>query len=140
MNLNFFPIILLFMVLTLPCYSQHYEKEFVNLIHQELGGEKEKTVYGGRVDIVTDEYAIEVEFASKWKHSIGQALWYGLQTNKAPGIVLIKKSKTENKYVIQLGSALQYAGLTDKIKVWVWPDDFKSSQGINPKKNNVPNK
>ena len=118
----------LFIILLLSLHTclsaQTYEKDYQLLIQQQLGGETEVHVESGRVDLVTNEYAIEIEFANKWKQSIGQALWYGLQTNKTPGIILIKREgHADNKYVIQLGSALEYAGLT-KVRVWVWPDDF----------------
>lgn len=58
------------------------------------------------------------------ENSIGQALWYGLQTNKRPGIILLIEAPEQRKYAIQLGSALSYAGLDERIKVWFWPDDF----------------
>lgn len=95
----------------------------------QLGGQTEVQVPNGRVDIVTDSHAIEVEWASNWKHSIGQALWYGLQTNKKPGIVLIMKDINERKYGIMLQSAIDYAGISDKIDVWFYPEDFGGSFG-----------
>ncbi|PHN02993.1 hypothetical protein CRP01_29765 [Flavilitoribacter nigricans DSM 23189 = NBRC 102662] len=105
--------------------AQSSEDDYVELIQRQLGGEMEVAVTSGFVDLLTDEYAYEVEFSNKWKQAIGQALWYGLQTNKKPGIILIKKTINENKYGIQLETALDYGGLRDKIKVLVWPDDFK---------------
>ena len=42
-----------------------------------------------RVDILTQHYAIEVDFEKKWYEAIGQALHYELLTNLIPGIVLI---------------------------------------------------
>jgi len=116
-----------FIFITLSLNGQHYEADYIELINKEMGGHTEVSVTSGRVDILTADYAIEVEFANKWKQAIGQSLWYGLQTNKTPGIVLVKKATDQNKYVLQLGSALQYGGLAGKIKVWVWPDDFNTS-------------
>lgn len=95
--------------------AQKYESDYTDLIQCQLGGEREFSVTSGYVDLLTDKLAIEVEFANKWKQSIGQALWYGLQTNRLPAIVLIKREPKDQKYVIQLGSALNYAGLGDKI-------------------------
>ena len=106
--------------------AQQFEYDYVELINQHFNGQREFSVTSGRVDILTDEYAIEVEFANKWKGAIGQSLWYALQTNKKPGIVLVKKDLNQNKYVIQLGSALDYAELRQRIKVWVYPDDFQN--------------
>lgn len=84
----------------------------------------EQRVQNGRVDIVNETYAVEVEFARNWKHSIGQALWYGMQTNRQPGIVLIMQKIEERKYGIMLQSALNYAAIGDRIKVWFYPEDF----------------
>lgn len=81
-------------------------------------------VHGGRVDILTDELAIEVDWAPKWKESIGQALWYGLQTGKQAGIILILKEADDYRYFVQLNSALDHGGLSGKIKTWVYPNDF----------------
>ncbi len=118
------PTLILFLLLALMTNltAQSYEWNYRDSIQVILGGTVEYPVESGRVDILTDEYAIEVEFANKWKDAIGQALWYGLQTNRQPAIVLVKKTKADYKYVIQLGSALNYAKLD--IKVWIWPDDF----------------
>jgi hypothetical protein len=100
------------------------ESHYINLLVNQLNGVKEQRVQNGRVDIVTATHAIEVEWASNWKHSIGQALWYGLQTNKEPGIILLMKSIDDRKYGIMLQSALDYAGISEKIKVWFYPEDF----------------
>ncbi|MEO0787423.1 MAG: hypothetical protein AAFY36_02105 [Bacteroidota bacterium] len=100
------------------------EADYIRSLAAHLQAQTEVTVTGGRVDLVTNTYAIEVERASKWKNSIGQALWYGLQTNKAPAIILIKEGDADNKYTIQLRSALEHAGLQDLIPVWVYPDNF----------------
>jgi hypothetical protein len=79
------------------------------------------------VDITTQEYAIEVEWASKWKQSIGQSIWYAMQTNKKAGIVLIIKNLEDRKHGIRLQSAIDYAGLNNNIKVWYYPEDFNTS-------------
>lgn len=114
-----------FMLLSLSLISQS-EAQYSRLINQTLGGQLEYRVTSGRVDILTEKYAIEVEFARKWKQAIGQALWYGLQTNKQSGIVLIVESSSDYKYFNQLNSALRYAGLEGNIEVWLYPNDFKS--------------
>ncbi len=121
---------ILIVILSLICsfsnhlFAQKYEKDYINLIHQHFGGQKEVTVKGGRIDILTDQYAIEIDFANKWKESIGQSLWYALQKTKKPGIVLILRDQSEYTYFLQLNSALSFGGLQGKIKVWLWPIDF----------------
>ena len=42
-----------------------------------------------RVDCLTDQYAIEVDWAKKWAESIGQSLYYAKITHKKPAVVLI---------------------------------------------------
>jgi len=105
------------------------ESFYTYIIQQELGGKREVKVQSGRADIINDGYAIEVDFSKKWKEAIGQSIWYGLNTNLQPGIVLIRKGKTDT-YHFQLFSALEYAGLTDKIKVWLYPDDFPNAKKL----------
>jgi len=51
---------------------------------------------GSRVDCLTDKYAIEVDFSKKWKEAIGQALYYGVETNKQPAIAIITNGHDDN--------------------------------------------
>ena len=122
-QLTYFFIILCF---SLTATAQS-EADYQYLIHKELGGETEVSVTSGRVDLVTENNAWEIDWANKWKHAIGQAIWYGLQTNKKPGIILIQSNTSEFKYVQQLYSALAFAGLSDKIDVKIYPSDFNDS-------------
>ena len=57
-----------------------------------------KTFDGSRVDILTPELAIEVEWSYKWKESIGQAVLYGIETDRRPGIILLSRGK-DMKYL-----------------------------------------
>jgi hypothetical protein len=73
------------------------------------------------------KYAFEIEWANNWKEAIGQCLWYALQTNKKPGIIIILRKDSDYKYFVQLNSALKYANLNEKIDVFLFPDDFKET-------------
>ena len=42
-----------------------------------------------RVDILTDNLAIEADWAYKWAEAIGQSAWYALQTKRKPGVLLL---------------------------------------------------
>lgn len=56
-----------------------------------------------RVDCVTAEYALEVDFASKWAESIGQSLYYGIKTGKKPAVLLIMENGNKDvKYLKRL--------------------------------------
>ncbi len=69
-----------------------------------------------RVDLVNDEYAIEVDCAPKWAEGIGQALYYAQVTGKKPGVILlIKDMQKEMKYVYRL----QTVAAKYDIKVWL---------------------
>jgi len=69
-----------------------------------------------RCDCVTDQYAVEVEWADNWMEAIGQALWYGAQTGKKPGIVLIIRCRKDDKYWIKLKTTISMYSLS--IRVW----------------------
>ena len=101
---------------------------YVSEIAKCMNGQTEITVENGRIDVVTATHAIEVELAENWKHAIGQSLWYALQKNLQPGIVLIVLNEKDWKMGIRLNSTLQYAGLADKVKVWYYPEDFQGEK------------
>ncbi|MDE5615875.1 MAG: hypothetical protein K2I81_03525 [Alphaproteobacteria bacterium] len=52
-----------------------------------------------RVDCLTNEYAIEFDFASKWGQAIGQSLHYAHMTRRLPAIYLILESKKDMRFV-----------------------------------------
>jgi len=127
-------LLLLSLALTLLAQKSS-ERSYAKRIAEKLGGELEVGVQSGRVDILNETHAIEVEFARKWKNSIGQALWYSLQTSKTPGIVLIlENNRKDYKYSVQLQSTLATFGLQDSVKVWLWPNDFENSPRSQPDK------
>ena len=52
-----------------------------------------------RVDCLTDEYAIEFDWAKKWAESVGQSLYYAKMTGKKPAVAIIIKNPTERAYI-----------------------------------------
>jgi hypothetical protein len=125
---SFFIILTVSLLLSCNPQSIKDERFYIDEIHYYLGGDREVTVPSGRVDLVTSEYAYEVEWAWNWKEAVGQSLWYGLQAEKKPGIILIMRESNEFRYVQQLESALRYANLSDAIQVLVYPNDFERSR------------
>ena len=74
-----------------------------------------------RIDCLTSSYAIEVDFANKWAESIGQSLYYGLMTNKKPGILLImEKPKKDIRYLKRLKKVVEI----QKIRIWTINKDL----------------
>lgn len=94
----------------------HLEKEYQQLWCSQNQGELEVVLAdGARVDCVTDTYAIEFDFASKWAESIGQSLYYSEITGKSPGIVLIlEQPDKEKRYMNRLEMVAKKFG----IKTW----------------------
>jgi len=68
-----------------------------------------------RVDCLTDEYAVEVDFGPKWAEGVGQALYYAARTGKKPGIVLILEKPSDRRHVLKLNILAEKYG----IKIWV---------------------
>lgn len=75
-----------------------HEKHYQTLLCNELGGVMEQSLLDRtRVDCLTDEYAIEVDFSKKWAESVGQSLYYAKMTDKKPGIGIIVGSSKKDK-------------------------------------------
>ena len=72
---------------------------------------------GTRCDAVTSSHAVEVEWAHKWYQGFGQALWYGFQLNKKPGIVMILRTEADRKYVYRIQSLAAHHKVD--LKVWI---------------------
>lgn len=110
--------LLLFLIFfsSLLCFSlpeKHYQNEFAK---QFADSQLEVVAPDGtRCDILTEEYAIEVDFAKKWAEAVGQSLNYALQFNKKAGILLIVGEK-DYKYYLRLNSIIQNFKLP--IRVW----------------------
>jgi len=61
-----------------------------------------------RADCITATQAIEFDFGKKWAESLGQALYYALQTGKQAGIVLILEDPKDRKYWLRLNSTIAH--------------------------------
>lgn len=93
--------------------ESYYQDQFASRINGQtevIAGD------GTRCDILTDEYAIEVDFARKWGEAIGQSLNYGFQFNRKPGILLILEKPDDRKHYIRINSLVKHYSLP--IKVW----------------------
>ena len=102
----------------------HQEKEYQNVWCTKNHGIQEYMLYDkSRVDCLTQNYAIEFDFASKWGESIGQSLYYAAVTKRSPGVVLIMEDpQRDQKYLNRLNTVAQKHG----IKVWtIYPSALK---------------
>ena len=78
--------------------ERYYQTKFC----LKLGGRIEYRLEDAtRVDCLTDEYAIEVDWAKKWAEGIGQSLHYGLMTKRKPAVALIV-GKKDKRYLKRL--------------------------------------
>jgi hypothetical protein len=74
-----------------------------------------------RVDCLTSEYAVEVEYAAKWAEAIGQSLYYARMTNRKPAVLIIIKNHSDERFLKRLRTVAREQG----IKVWtVRPQDI----------------
>ena len=106
-----FSIILIFFISS---HSFSTEKDYQVLWCEQQNGIIEYELPDKtRVDCLTDEYAIEVEFARKWYEAIGQSLYYSIMTGKKPGIALIVKNGDE-RYLKRLYR------VSEKYNIRIW--------------------
>ena len=97
----FLRIVLLLILISANVYAKHLhpEKYYQNLWCKENKGISEfKLIDDTRVDCLTENHAVEFDFASKWAEAIGQSLHYARMTNKRPAIVLIIEKESDFKY------------------------------------------
>jgi hypothetical protein len=91
------------------CHAErlHPESHYRDMWCKENFGKAEVTLPDRtRADCLTESYAVEIEFADKWKSGIGQSLWYAMQTGKKAAIVLVIEKTVHNKYWIRLNSVI----------------------------------
>lgn len=87
----------------------HHEADYQNSWCFKMGGDIEYRLPDStRVDCLTEDYAIEFDFAEKWAEAIGQALYYANITGREPGIVLlVEDAEHEFKYLIRLLKSIE---------------------------------
>ena len=61
-----------------------------------------RLIDGTRVDCLTPDHAIEIDFAGKWYEGVGQALHYARLTGRRPGVLLIIEQPDDCRYLARL--------------------------------------
>jgi N6-adenosine-specific RNA methylase IME4 len=79
----------------------------------ELGGLTEQHSTAGRIDILTNTHAIEVEPVENWKHGLGQAVAYARATRMKAGLALYGIEPTQSLYDAIVGT-------TNDLDVTLW--------------------
>lgn len=122
-KLSRFLLLLLALSVISGCFGSRvlHEKDYQVYWCDKYKGELEYRLSDGtRVDCLTSEYAVEVEYAHKWAEAIGQSLFYAKMTGKKPGIVLIMREHGDERFA----KRLREVASQEKIKVWtVRPHD-----------------
>lgn len=99
-------ILVIVLLMSTKCYAKHLylEQDYQNYwCNKNHGVTEYKLQDFTRVDCLTDTQAIEFDFANKWAECIGQALYYGLMTEREPACVLIlEKGNKDLKYLKRL--------------------------------------
>ena len=109
-------ILIALLLLTGCTEKKHKEKYYQTQLCDDLDGVMEQSLLDRtRVDCLTDEYAIEVDFAKKWAEAVGQSLYYALMTEKKPGIgIIVGDSKKDKRNLKRLKV------LTDKYDIKIF--------------------
>lgn len=96
----------------------HPERWYSDLWCNLNEGARSEVVYEDRtrVDCETREYAVETDFAPKYKQAIGQAMHYSTMSGKKAGILLIIEKPEHWKYYKALMRDLRKKKLY--IRVW----------------------
>lgn len=78
-----------------------------------------------RVDLLTSEYAIEIDWAHKWAESFGQSQYYAETTNRKPAVILLVKDFDKEERHIYRAKIV-----AARLQVPVWLVDVKKKQLI----------
>ncbi|MEC8243470.1 MAG: hypothetical protein VX038_01350 [Verrucomicrobiota bacterium] len=89
-------------------FSSHREKCYQNFFAKRINGTTEVLMPDNtRCDILTENLAIEVDFAPKWAEAIGQSLHYAKMVNRQAGIVIVIRKKIDHFHVKKLWGVIQ---------------------------------
>lgn len=106
-----------------PCWAAPTEAEMSKRLCADF--QREVVVKSGaRVDCLTADYAIEIDFTEKWAEAIGQALDYAHETGRKPGAILICRQSEIRclGHVLRFQATLAFWGLP----VTLWRCDTDS--------------
>lgn len=92
----------------------YYNRIFCNKIN---GREEVKLRDNTRVDCLTTDYAIEVDWAEKWYEGVTQALYYAMQTNRKAKLALLVTDKSDKKYYVRSLQFISYYNLPLEVAI-----------------------
>jgi len=69
------------------------EAVWIEAAASKLKGQPEMAVQGGRMDIGTEHFAIEIDFLDKWHEGVGQSLHYAAESGLRPALGLVLRGE-----------------------------------------------
>lgn len=124
-------IVLSIFLLPLSLLAKQYESYYQDLFADKIGGRTEVVANDNtRCDILTSEYAIEVDFARKWAEAIGQSLNYGKEFDRKSGILLILEKPSDKKHLNRIHKIIN----SYELPITVWEIDAETSVELNTTK------
>lgn len=109
------PTIAIIIAASLPVSAsglRHNESYYAHQWCDAAGGQSEVvTESGARVDCLTAEYAVEVDWSGKWAEAIGQSLHYGVQTGRRAAILLLMREDYQPAHLYRLQDTIDRNGL-----------------------------
>lgn len=110
--------VLLFILLSLTVNKSHAARLYSEATYQQQwcnakGGQLEYRLNDNtRIDCLLPSMAVEFDYANKWSECIGQALYYGIKTNRQPACVLImERGEKDLKYLKRLRNVAYKKGI-----------------------------
>jgi len=111
-------LMLIIAVLFVECVEAkrlHKEVYYQDIWCTELGGDQKFVLPDrGRPDCLLKTHAVEFDFCTKWAECIGQSLYYGTATNRAPMCVLICDPAKQDRYIKRFNQAVKYMNRYEK--------------------------
>ena len=104
-------------VILLSLAPPHYETEITKSLAEKYAAKVEVRLWDGvRVDLLSQDTAWEVDWAKKWAEGCGQALYYGLVTERTPGLILLVRSKDDYRFVYRAQTVCKKYGIRLRVE------------------------
>lgn len=82
-------------IIPIPLNMDSPEKDWTDALAKIINGQSEVQVDRGRVDVMTETYAIEIDFLKKWHEGLGQAIHYGDESDRIGVLALIDENTAQ---------------------------------------------
>lgn len=102
---------------TLPVSVTDHEPVWSAALAEKIDGEAEHRLRDrSRIDVLTGDHAVEVDWLDKWHQGIGQALHYSYLSGKDPVVAIGLKEEDYNKDKLEMAKRV---ARHNGIAVWV---------------------